>query len=129
MQRFEGFGHRSGLGPGNIEKGLLPELRFGNIHTPRGFERNNQPQRTDKHRLQMTQLPLPLGRLPGDIAIRRGNFSFYFPLTTSIILSVVFTLLLAVAIGAAFWLTDESVTRVLLTTTLLFWLMAIGAVL
>ena len=29
----------------------------------------------------------------------------------------------------AFWLTDESVTRVLLTTTLLFWLMAIGAVL
>ena len=41
----------------------------------------------------------------------------------------VFTLLLAVAIGAAFWLTDESVTRVLLTTTLLFWLMAIGAVL
>ncbi|MFQ5990853.1 MAG: DUF2905 domain-containing protein [Nitrospiraceae bacterium] len=30
-----------------------------------------------------------LGRLPGDILIKRENFSFYFPLTTSIILSVV----------------------------------------
>ena len=40
-------------------------------------------------------LGVPLGRLPGDIAIRRGNFSFYFPLTTSIVLSIVLTLLLA----------------------------------
>jgi hypothetical protein len=40
-------------------------------------------------------LGLPLGRLPGDIAVRRGNFSFYFPLTTSIVLSIVLTLLLA----------------------------------
>ena len=30
-----------------------------------------------------------LGRLPGDIIVKRENFSFYFPLTTSIILSVV----------------------------------------
>ncbi len=30
-----------------------------------------------------------------DIAVRRGNFSFYFPLATSIILSVLLTLLLA----------------------------------
>ena len=37
---------------------------------------------------------LRLGRLPGDIAIKRGNFSFYFPLTTSILLSVLFTLVL-----------------------------------
>jgi hypothetical protein len=37
-------------------------------------------------------LGLPLGRLPGDIYVRRGSFSFYFPLTTSIILSVVLTL-------------------------------------
>jgi uncharacterized protein HemY len=40
-------------------------------------------------------LGLPLGRLPGDIAVRRGNFSFYFPLTTSIVLSIVLTLLFA----------------------------------
>jgi hypothetical protein len=35
-----------------------------------------------------------LGRLPGDIHIQRGNWSFYFPLTTSILLSVVLSLLL-----------------------------------
>lgn len=40
-------------------------------------------------------LGFPLGRLPGDIAVRRGNFSFYFPLTTSIVVSIVLTLLLA----------------------------------
>ncbi len=34
-----------------------------------------------------------LGRLPGDIAVRRGNWSFYFPLTTSILLSLLLTLL------------------------------------
>jgi predicted phosphohydrolase len=36
-----------------------------------------------------------LGRLPGDIHIQRGNWSFYFPLTTSILLSVLLTLILA----------------------------------
>lgn len=35
---------------------------------------------------------LHLGRLPGDIRIRRGNFSFYFPLTTCIIVSILLTL-------------------------------------
>jgi len=39
-------------------------------------------------------LGVPLGRLPGDFYVRRGNFSFYFPLATSIILSIVLTLLL-----------------------------------
>ncbi len=34
-----------------------------------------------------------LGRLPGDIALERDNFSFYFPITTSIIISIVITLL------------------------------------
>jgi len=34
-----------------------------------------------------------IGRLPGDIYIQRGNWSFYFPLTTSILLSVLLTLL------------------------------------
>jgi len=35
-----------------------------------------------------------LGRLPGDISIQRGNWSFYFPLTTSILISVVLSVLL-----------------------------------
>jgi DUF2905 family protein len=34
-----------------------------------------------------------LGRLPGDIYIRRGNFSFYFPVVTSLLVSVLLTLL------------------------------------
>jgi hypothetical protein len=38
--------------------------------------------------------PIP-GRLPGDIYLRRGNFSFYFPLTTSIIVSIVLSLIVA----------------------------------
>ncbi len=37
---------------------------------------------------------LRIGRLPGDIRIERGNFRFYFPLATSIVVSVVLTLLL-----------------------------------
>jgi hypothetical protein len=37
---------------------------------------------------------VPIGRLPGDFQVRRGNFSFYFPLATSIIASIVLTLLL-----------------------------------
>ncbi len=40
-------------------------------------------------------LGLPLGRLPGDMVIRRGAFSFYFPLTTCVLVSVVLTVLLA----------------------------------
>jgi hypothetical protein len=36
-----------------------------------------------------------IGRLPGDIVIKRGNFTFYFPLATSILLSVVLTIILA----------------------------------
>jgi hypothetical protein len=39
---------------------------------------------------------IPLFRLPGDFAVRRGNFAFYFPLTTSILLSILLTLLFAV---------------------------------
>jgi hypothetical protein len=37
-------------------------------------------------------LGVPLGRLPGDIAIRRENFTFYLPITTSILVSIVLTL-------------------------------------
>jgi hypothetical protein len=35
-----------------------------------------------------------LGRLPGDIHVQRDNWSFYFPLTTSILVSIVLTLVL-----------------------------------
>jgi uncharacterized protein HemY len=38
---------------------------------------------------------IPFGRLPGDIVIRRGNASFYFPLATSIVVSIILTVLLA----------------------------------
>ena len=34
-----------------------------------------------------------LGRLPGDIAIQRGNTSFYFPIITCILISIVFSAL------------------------------------
>jgi hypothetical protein len=34
-----------------------------------------------------------LGRLPGDIVIRKGNMTFYFPIVTSILLSVVLSLI------------------------------------
>jgi predicted MFS family arabinose efflux permease len=40
-------------------------------------------------------LGVPFGRLPGDIVIRRGNVSFYFPLVTSIVLSILLTLILS----------------------------------
>lgn len=35
-----------------------------------------------------------LGKLPGDFVWRRGNFTFYFPLGTSILLSILLTILL-----------------------------------
>jgi len=38
---------------------------------------------------------VPLGRLPGDIVVRRGSFSFHLPITTSIIVSVALTVLMA----------------------------------
>ena len=42
----------------------------------------------------LINLGLPIGRLPGDFTIRRGNFSFYFPLATSIIASILLTLIM-----------------------------------
>jgi Protein of unknown function (DUF2905) len=35
-----------------------------------------------------------MGRIPGDVVYRRGNFTFYFPLMTSILLSIVLSVLL-----------------------------------
>ena len=40
------------------------------------------------------RLPAWLGRLPGDISIKRENFSFYFPLTTCLLLSALLSFLL-----------------------------------
>ena len=39
---------------------------------------------------------VPIGRLPGDFTFRRGNTTFYFPLATSILLSIILTLLFAI---------------------------------
>jgi hypothetical protein len=44
------------------------------------------------------KLGLPLGRLPGDIRIEGENGSFYFPITTSILVSVVLTIVLNVIV-------------------------------
>ena len=46
--------------------------------------------------LLLGRLHLPLGRLPGDILYRGKNTTFYFPLATSILLSVLLTLILYV---------------------------------
>lgn len=35
-----------------------------------------------------------VGRLPGDIAIQKKNFSFYFPITTSIVISIILSLIM-----------------------------------
>jgi len=37
---------------------------------------------------------LPFGKLPGDILVERENFKFYFPLTTSILISLLLSLIL-----------------------------------
>jgi hypothetical protein len=43
----------------------------------------------------LVMLGVPIGRLPGDFYVRRDNFTFYFPLTTSIILSIILTVIVA----------------------------------
>jgi hypothetical protein len=37
-----------------------------------------------------------IGRLPGDIFIKKEKFSFYFPITTSIIISIILTVLFSI---------------------------------
>ena len=44
-----------------------------------------------------TKFGIPFGRLPGDIRIEGENFSFYFPVASSILISVLLTILLNVA--------------------------------
>jgi hypothetical protein len=43
----------------------------------------------------LIMLGVPIGRLPGDFYVRRGSVSFYFPLATSIVLSVLLTIVFA----------------------------------
>ena len=43
----------------------------------------------------LMMLGVPLGRLPGDIVVSRGRGTFYFPIVTSIVLSVILTLLMS----------------------------------
>jgi hypothetical protein len=43
----------------------------------------------------LVMLGVPFGRLPGDVYVRRGSFTFYFPLATSIVVSILLTLILA----------------------------------
>ena len=40
----------------------------------------------------VVMLGVPIGRLPGDIYVRRGSFSFYVPITSSIVVSILVTL-------------------------------------
>jgi hypothetical protein len=44
----------------------------------------------------LIMLGVPFGRLPGDLVFRRGNTTFYFPLVTSIVLSLLLTLLMTI---------------------------------
>jgi len=43
----------------------------------------------------LVMVGVPFGRLPGDVYMRRGNVTFYFPLVTSIVVSILLTLILA----------------------------------
>lgn len=43
----------------------------------------------------LMMMGIPFGRLPGDIVIRKGSGTFYFPLATCILLSIILTLLLS----------------------------------
>ncbi len=42
----------------------------------------------------LVSLGVPIGRLPGDFSVRRGSVSFYFPLASSILASIILTLVM-----------------------------------
>lgn len=44
------------------------------------------------------RINLPIGRLPGDIRIQNGNFTCFFPLATTLVLSVILTVLLNIIV-------------------------------
>jgi len=41
----------------------------------------------------LVSMGVPFGRLPGDIIVRRGSFSFYFPIVTCVLLSLLATII------------------------------------
>ena len=43
----------------------------------------------------LVMIGVPLGRLPGDLILRRGNFTVYIPIVSSIVLSLIVTLVFA----------------------------------
>jgi hypothetical protein len=43
----------------------------------------------------LIKLDVPIGRLPGDVVIRRGTSTFYIPIVTSVVLSLLLSMLLA----------------------------------
>ena len=43
----------------------------------------------------LVMLGVPLGRLPGDIVVQRGRGTFYFPIVTCIVVSVVLTIVMS----------------------------------
>ena len=43
----------------------------------------------------LIMIGFPLGRLPGDLILRRGNFTVYIPIVSSIVLSLIVTLVFA----------------------------------
>lgn len=45
------------------------------------------------------KLPFGLGRLPGDILIKRDGFTFYFPIATSLLISILLSVLLMLLIN------------------------------
>jgi len=63
---------------GEIAKGLI---LIGSVLVVAGFL------------LAAQKLPF-LGKLPGDIVVKKENFTFYFPLATSILLSIIISLIL-----------------------------------
>ncbi|MHB8507201.1 MAG: DUF2905 domain-containing protein [Candidatus Dormibacteria bacterium] len=44
----------------------------------------------------LVQVGVPIGRLPGDLRVTRGNFTFYSPLVTGLLVSLALTILLNV---------------------------------
>ena len=43
----------------------------------------------------LMMMGVPFGRLPGDVVVRRGSFSFYFPIVTCVVLSLILTSVLS----------------------------------
>jgi len=44
---------------------------------------------------------IPVGKLPGDIAIKKERFSLYFPIVTSIVISIILTIIINLVIWIA----------------------------